>query len=373
VSERPDTLRVDSDTSGGTRLLLVGAGHTHLHLIDRAEILREAGYEVTLVAPREFHYSGFATAVATGSVPADAATIDVAGLARHRGVHHVEGRAASCDPRRRLVVLEGGRTCGYDLVSFNVGSVVATGSLAIGSGVSAVKPYERLSTLSAWLAGTRPGGTSRLSIVGGGPTGLELAGQVAARLGAGAAVTVFDREQPGAGLPSGARRRVRRLLERRGVELRAGAQVQAVEHDHLLVDGERHDHDHVVIATGLTPTSFAVDSGLGDPGGIPVRATLQHTDHDEVHATGDIARFTPQPLAKLGVHGVRQGPVLERSLVARSAGRSLPTYVPRRHALQILDLGGGTALATRGRWWFEGPLARRLKLAIDHRWLARYR
>jgi NADH dehydrogenase FAD-containing subunit len=373
VSAPPDTPRVEPDTSGGTRLLLVGAGHTHLHLIDRAEVLREAGYEVTLVAPREFHYSGLATAVAAGSVPAAAATIDVARLARRRGVHHVEGLAVRCDPRRRTVVLEGGGTCGYDVASFNVGSVVATGALTIGPGVSAVKPFDRLSTLSTWLTQPTPDRPARLSVVGGGPTGLELAGQVAARLGDRVTVTVFDRAQPGAGLPSGARRRVRRLLEQRGVRLRADARVEAVEHDHLVADGERHDHDHVVIATGLTPTRFAADSGLGDRRGIPVRATLQHTDHDEIHATGDVACFTPQPLAKLGVHGVRQGPVLERSLLARSAGRSLPTYVPRRHALQILDLGGGTALATRGRWWFEGPLARRLKLAIDHRWLARYR
>jgi hypothetical protein len=83
--------------------------------------------------------------------------------------------------------------------------------------------------------------------------------------------------------------------------------------------------------------------------------------------------LTPQPLAKLGVHAVRQGPVLEHSLLACRAGRTLPIYAPRRHAFQILDLGGGTALATRGRWWAEGPLLRRLKLAIDRRWLARYR
>jgi NADH dehydrogenase FAD-containing subunit len=139
------------------------------------------------------------------------------------------------------------------------------------------------------------------------------------------------------------------------------------------VDGERHEHDTVVIATGLTPTGFASDSGLGDARGIPVRATLQHVDHDDIYAAGDAPYFTPGPLPKLGVHGVRQGPVLEHSLLARQDGRPLPVYEPHRHALQILDLGGGTALATRGRWWAEGPLLRRLKLAIDRRWLARYR
>jgi NADH dehydrogenase FAD-containing subunit len=355
-----------------TRLLLVGAGHTHLHLIDRAEILRRAGLGVTLIAPREFHYSGLATAVATGAMPAYAATIDVAALAARRGVHHLESRAVGCDPERRVVTLEGGGDVGYDVVSFNVGSVVATGALQIGPGVSAVKPFDRLFAFSTWLARTTPDRSYGISIVGGGPTGLELAGQLSARFRGRATVTIFDRQQAGMGLPQGARRRVIRILERRGVQLRPEAMVQTVERDHLIVDGARHEHDTVVIATGLTPTSFPCDSRLGDARGIPVRATLQHVDHDDIYAAGDTAHFTPQPLPKLGVHGVRQGPVLERSLLARQAGRTLPVYEPRRHALQILDLGG-TALATRGRWWAEGPLLRQLKLAIDGRWLARYR
>ena len=357
-----------------TRLLLVGAGHAHLHLIDRAETLRRARLDVTLVAPREFHYSGLATAVATGAMPADAATIDVASLAARRGVHHVQGRAAGCDPVRRAVTLEGGGSVDYDVASFNVGSVAATGTLEIAPGVSAVKPFDRLFALSTWLARTRADHRYHLSIVGGGPTGLELAGQIAARFPDRASVTIFERErQLGIGLPEGARRRVLGVLDRRGVQVRPGALVRSIQPDHLLVDGERHEHDTVVVAMGLTPATFASDSGLGDRRGIPVRATLQHVDHDDVYAAGDVARFTPQPLPKLGVHGVRQGPVLEQSLLARQAGHPLPGYQPRRHALQILDLGGGTALATRGRWWAEGPLMRRLKLAIDARWLARYR
>lgn len=360
-------------SSTRTRLLLVGAGHGHLHLLDRAQTLRSAGFDVTLVAPREFHYSGLATAVATGALPAGAATIDVAALAGRRGVHLLEGRAVGCDPECRLVALEDGGDVGYDVVSFNVGSVVAAGSLEIGAGVSAVKPFDRLFSFASWLAATGPDRRYAISIVGGGPTGLELAGQISARFGDRATVTVFDRERPGVGLPDGARRRVLRLLERRGVQFRSDASVRVVERDHLVVGGGRHEHDAVVIATGLTPSSFAGDSGLGDARGIPVRATLQHVDHDDVYVVGDAAHFTPGPLPKLGVHAVRQGPVLERSLLARRAGQTLPVYAPRRHALQILDLGGGTALATRGRWWAEGPLMRRLKLTIDRRWLARYR
>jgi hypothetical protein len=47
--------------------------------------------------------------------------------------------------------------------------------------------------------------------------------------------------------------------------------------------------------------------------------------------------------------------------------------MPQRRALLILNLGDGTALAVRGRWWWHGRAALGLKDWIDTRWLARLR
>jgi len=313
-----------------------------------------------------------ATAVAAGTTPAEAARIDVAALAARRGVRHLEGTVVACDPDRHEVVLEDGERLEYEVVSFNVGSVASTGALDVGAGVATVKPFAELFALPRWLAADQDE-TRRVTIVGGGPSGLELAGQLSARFGDRVTVALFDRGRTaGASLPTGARRRVLEILGERGVTVRTGAAVQAIHQDHLVVAGHREGHDLAVLATGLVPAPLATTPGLGDADGIPVRATLQHVDHDDVYAAGDCARFTPRELPKLGVYGVRQGPVLERSLLARRRGRRLPTYRPQRRALQILDLGGDTALAIRGRWWAEGPRMRRLKSAIDRRWLAAY-
>ncbi|MEX2533755.1 MAG: FAD-dependent oxidoreductase, partial [Nitriliruptoraceae bacterium] len=289
-----------------------------------------------------------------------------------QNVHHHMVRAVNCDPQRQTVTLADGTNVSYHLVSFNVGSVVATGTLTIEQGVPAMKPFDQLPSFARWLAQTTPDRQYHISIVGGGPTGLELAGQLSARYPQRLAITVFNRTQPGITLPAGARRRVLDILKQRGVQMRLAAAVQTVERDHLMCNNERHEHDMAILATGLTPTRFACDSGLGDEHGIPVRATLQHVDYDDIYAVGDGAHFTPGPLRKLGVHGVRQGPILEQSLLARRAGQPLPVYKPRQHVLRIIDLGGGTALATRGRWWAEGPLLRQLKRTIDSRWLAQY-
>jgi hypothetical protein len=74
------------------------------------------------------------------------------------------------------------------------------------------------------------------------------------------------------------------------------------------------------------------------------------------------------------VRDTLQRPVLLASLVARAEGPRPPPprYAPQRHALRILDLGGGVGLATRGRWWLPGSAALHLKRAIDRRWLRQF-
>jgi len=132
-------------------------------------------------------------------------------------------------------------------------------------------------------------------------------------------------------------------------------------------------HDVALLATGLTAPPLLAELGIGDGRGVPVRATLQHVDRDDIYAVGDCARFLPGPLPRIGVHGVRQGPVLHRSLLARVRGAPLPVYEPQRRALSILDLGNGVGLAVWGRWWWYGAGSLRLKRYIDQRWLGIYR
>ncbi len=136
--------------------------------------------------------------------------------------------------------------------------------------------------------------------------------------------------------------------------------------------GAAMSHDLAVLAVGLTAPPLLAELGLGDGRGVPVRATLRHVDRDEIYAVGDCARFLPVSLPRIGVHGVRQGPVLLQSLLARLRGEPLPVYEPRRRALSILDLGDTVGLAVWGRWWWYGAGSLRLKRYLDRRWLGIY-
>ncbi len=354
-------------------LLLVGAGHTHLHVIARAADLVAAGYRVSVLSPRTFHYSGVASATAAGELAASGGQVDVAALAGRSGVDFHEGLITDIDLDANVAVSDAGTKVPYDVISFNIGSVVEPPGMTVRDDVVRVKPLSSLAGLHARLADPALGGAARVTVVGGGSSGLELAAHLSARPDVAQVLLLEAGPDLAPDLPDGAGRRLARLLARRGVHVRTGCAISflGVEQAHC-ADGSTVTHDVAVLATGLGAPRIVEHLGLGDGAGIPVRATLQHADHDHVYAAGDCALFLPSPLPKVGVHGVRQGPVLLSSLLARASGEPLPTYVPARTYLSILALGAGSGLAVRGRRWWLGRSALWLKWWIDRRWLATY-
>ncbi|MGC1209610.1 MAG: FAD-dependent oxidoreductase [Ornithinimicrobium sp.] len=366
-----------------TSLLLVGAGHAHLYLLRRAEDLIAAGYTVSLLAPEQFRYSGMAAATATGVLPAHAGAIDVTALTADGPVRHHVGMLSELDLARHRARCDDGQWLDFDVISFNIGSVAGRRGIDVGDDVVTVKPLEELADLDRRVTAALEAledshRNARVTIVGGGPSSIELAGNLACR----ESVEVNVIEAGSMILPDlsdKARSRVARLLTSRGVRLHTGLGVTQVEADRVVLsDGRILAHDVVTLATGLVASPLVETFGLGQTSdgqtsdGIPVGPSLQHPEYDEVYAAGDCANFLPQPLARIGVYGVRQGPVLLASLVARASGHPVPQFRPQRHVLQVLDLGGGYGLAIRGRWWWLGRMSLRLKRWIDRRWMANY-
>lgn len=353
-------------------LLLVGAGHAHLYVVKHVEELAAAGYRIHLLAPRFFDYSGVAAARAAGVLSRDVGRVDVRGLAGVSGVEFHEGTLESLDVEARIAVASDGARLSYDVLSVNIGSVVAPAGMEVHPTVLRVKPLSGLADLDVRLRSLgQPGAT--VTVVGGGASGLELAAHLAVRPDVVQVRLVESGPVIGADLPEGARKRIGRLLATRGVAIRTRCVVREIGERHLVcADGAEMPHDVALLATGLTAPPLLAELGIGDGHGVPVRATLQHVDRDEIYAVGDCAHFLSAPLPRIGVHGVRQGPVLHRSLLARVRVEPLPLYEPQRHALSILDLGDGVGLAVRGRWWWYGAGPLRLKRYIDRRWLKIY-
>ena len=356
-------------------VVLVGAGHGHLEVLRRADDLRAAGVELSVIAPGTFRYSGLASPIAAGLVAESEGTIDVAALAARHGVAHHDGLVDAIDLPGRGVRADDGSWHPYTAVSFNVGSVSRTRPPAVTGEITVTKPLTGLAKLRTRLAelvtAQRP---PRVAVVGGGASGVELAATIAVRLGSDAEVSVYGRgPRLLVGAPARAARLAAAALGERGVRVVGGVAVDVAAPDHIEVGGLVQPVDLTVLATGLVAPPLLAELGLGDARGIPTLATLQHPDHPEVFAVGDGAHFLPRPLPNLGVYGVRAAPVLVAGLRAHHTAAPQPVFRPQQRSLQVLELGAGEALGMRGPVVWRGRSALRLKRRIDRRWLDRYR
>jgi NADH dehydrogenase FAD-containing subunit len=363
------------------RAVLLGAGHAHLPILRRAAVFAERGHELVVVAPDDFWYSGLATGMLGGFYPPELDRIDIGALVARAGARFVRDAAVGIDQAGRTVRLASGRQLEWDVLSLDLGSAPPPIAGA-GEGTYGVKPISDLWQLRRDLeACFRRGGSPRVVIAGGGVTAGELAANIAAlarsfdaRLELG---LLAAGDRPLGQLPEGARRVALGLLERRGVRLRTGARVVRLESGRAVTaGGESEPFEVFVNATGLRPDPLLQASGLAvdEDGALIVDEHLRSIAAPGVFGGGDGIALQGRPLAKIGVHAIRQAPILHANLLATLAGTGgLRRFEPQQRYLWIMNLGEGTGLAVRGSWWWHGRSAWLLKDWIDRRFLARHR
>jgi NADH dehydrogenase FAD-containing subunit len=362
------------------RVVLAGAGHAHLCVLQRAGELRTAGVEPVLVAPAVFHYSGLATAVLSGALPPSRASLNVAALAARCGVPHVPAEVIGVDRSARRLSLSSGEEFSYDAVSFNIGSITDFPGDQEGDGATwPVKPLHRLLALRSEVETQirEGGGSPAIVVAGGGPTGFEVAAALAGlceRHGLRPDIHLLRRSPPD-WAPPAALARLSSALERRGVVMVDGEAVERGPVACRLADGRALPCDVLVLATGLKAPPVVAGLGLplSDDGRLRVGPTLQSPEDPAVFAAGDCAVIAGARRPAAGVFGVRAGPVLARNLAALGAGKRMRRYTPQARWLSVLDLGDWTGLALRGGLWSQGRGALALKRRIDLGFLDRLR
>lgn len=365
------------------RLVLIGGGHAHVHVLDDLARAPVAGLDVVLVSPYgQQHYSGMVPGYLAGIYPEEALVFDLPRLCARAGARFVQACADRVDAAARRVHA-GGEAIDFDLASLDVGSWPAGWDLpGVREHAVPARPMRRVVELRARVdEGAAGGGTVSVAVVGAGAAGVEIALALERRVrdrGATPRVTLLDasadRVLPG--YEPRVRRRAASILARRGIAYRAGARVAAVEADGILLeDGTRIAADHTVWLAGAAAPPLVAASGLprDESGYLLVDDTLRAADGSPVWGAGDCIRLAGRPpLPKAGVHAVRQSPVLAANLRAALTGASPVSYRPQSTFLSLLNTADGRALL---RWHFvavHAAWAFRLKDRIDRAFVRRY-
>lgn len=395
------------------RVVIVGAGFGGLAV---ARGLARADVDVTLIDRQNHHlFQPLLYQVATaGLSPAE-----IAWPIRHlfRGQCNTRvlmGEVTSVEPDRRVVMLGDGPIA-YDYL------VLATGAAhgyfghddwaAYAPGLkdlddaTAIRRRLLLAFEHAEMSSS-PELCRKLltiAIVGGGPTGVELAGAIAelARRALAADFREIDPKQTRVLLleagprllpnfPESLSRYTAAVLGKLGVEVRLGAPVTGCGPEGVMLGNERIPAATILWAAGVTASRAAAWLGLaGDRAGrLPVGPSLTSPGHDNIYVIGDTALVRGAdgvPLPGIAPVAKQQGAHVARSIVAQIMGRQCRPFVYRDRGL-LATIGRKSAVISYQRlrlrgwiaWWLWGAahiyflVSMRNRVIVMTQWLWSY-
>lgn len=298
-------------------VVIVGGGYAG---VNAAKALDDHA-DVTLVEPRDaFHHNVAALRALVDPDWPERVFLPFDALLTHGSV--VRDRAAQVSPGQ--VRLGSGATLDADYI------VLATGS---NYPFPAKAPHANRADAIADIHALRGNleQANRVLLVGAGPVGLELAGEIAAAWPSKTIVLVeaADEILPGNGYDPRLRAELNRQLDELGVQRRLGSPLTAlpeIEPGELkpfqvtTAAGDTIEADLWFRCFGVTPAADYLAGALADArtaeGYITVNEHLQVTGHDRVYAIGDVADAD----AKKAAAAARQAEVAVANIKAQIEG-----------------------------------------------------
>ena len=389
------------------RVVVVGGGFAGLYATRNLRVDPEVA--VTLIDRRNFHlFQPMLYQVATGALsPGEIAQPLRAVLRKQRNATVILGEAVDIDLGRRQVLLSDGGPIDYDTL------IVATGAhhsyfdhpewAAIAPGLKTIEDATeiRRRILIAFEAAEREAEDDRrrewmtFVIVGGGPTGVELAGALGeiardtlkrnfrsidpseTRI---VLVEAMDRVLPP--FPPGRSASAQRQLERLGVEVRTKTRVVDIDDRHVRMVAADGTEDTiptrtVLWAAGVTAASFgrvvARETGAETDraGRIKVGPDLTIPGHPEIFVVGDAAvqPWKPdRPTPGVAQGGIQGGTYAAKVIRRRILGRPYEPYRYSNHGdvAVIGRLSGVTDIPWMGPFGQQGGFTAWLLWLVIH-------
>lgn len=367
------------------RVVVIGAGFGGLAAV---QALGSSAVQITVVDRRNFHlFQPLLYQVATAALnPSDIAWPIRSLLRAQRNAAVVLGEVTGVDPVSRNVQLADGRTLRFDRL------IIATGATHTYFGKDHWAPFApglkriddatliRRRVLMAFERAENcsdPVEQQRLLsfvLVGGGPTGVELAGAIA-ELAQKALAADFRRIEPGRAriiLIEGAERILggfcpelsdyaRRALEKMGVDVRVGCRVIDCDRDGVTTGQGHLPAATVLWAAGIAASPAAQWLGVAADraGRVIVDEHLTVPGLPGIYVVGDTAAMKSRGLAVPGIAPAAKqaGRYVAKSIQRSLAGRPPPAPFRYRHYGSLATIGRHSAVIDWGRVKLSGGLA----------------
>lgn len=405
-----------SEASGAShrhRVVIVGGGFGGL---EAAKALKGADVDICLIDQRNHHiFQPLLYQVATASLATSEIAWPIRSIFRdRRDITTILGRVVGVSVQGKSVFLDDGSAVPYDTL------VLATGVRHAYFGHDEWEPFApglktiedatliRRRILLAFERAEREQDAAKRAalltfvVVGGGPTGVELAGTIAEL-----AHTTLPREfrnidtttsrilliEAGprvlASYPDDLSDYARRSLEALGVEVVLGRPVQECTAEGVVYGDETLPAATIIWAAGVraSPAADWLGAAADRAGRLQVLPNLSVPDHPDIFAIGDtvaIAGPDGKPVPGIAPAAKQAGAYVARAIKARLAGKPFPAFV-YKHQGSLAQIGKRKAVIDFGwirlrgwvAWWIWGiahiyfliGLRTRLSVALNWLWI----
>ena len=340
----------DAATSTLPHVVVVGAGFAGLSAV---RALRRAPVRITLIDRHSYStFQPLLYQVATGALNPGDITYGTRSFAAQLGpdVAFRKGSVTGIDPDARELTLDVGPSLGYDYL------VIANGVTTNYFGVpgalehaypiytrgEALQVRDRMTGYLDHISATGESSGASVVVVGGGATGVEMAGTLA-ELRNSVMPTRFPDLDPShvnvvlvemtdkvlAPFSPKLREYAAAQLRRRGVELRLSSTVAEVRPDRVVLgDGSELESQMTIWATGVAAHENVKKWGLrqGRGGRIVVGPDLRVPDHPEIFVCGDVGVVEEAPLPQLAQPALQEGTHAGKTIAATVVGRTVKPF-----------------------------------------------
>jgi NADH:ubiquinone reductase (H+-translocating) len=354
--------------------------------ITAARALAGRGVDILLIDRTNHHvFQPLLYQTATAALaPSDIASPIRVLVRRNRETTVIMGEVDGVDPARRLVTVKETGEFAYDYLILATGAAYswfghdewAAHATVLKSLDDAETIRRRLLSAFEWAESrAEPSEITRLLtfvVVGGGPTGVELAGSIA-ELARSTLVRDFRRIRPDlariilceagprllAAFPPRLSDYTARALGSLGIEVRLGAPVEHIDSLGVLVTGHRIESANVFWCAGThaRPAAAWIDADAANNGAVKIRSDCSVPGHDNIFALGDVASLTDRNgnlLPGLAAVAVQHGKYVARVIARRVAGRRAPGPFRYRDLGTLAIIGRSRAVANLGRVQLRG-------------------
>jgi NADH dehydrogenase len=363
--------------------VIIGGGFGGL---SAAKTLRKADVQVTVLDRRNHHvFQPLLYQVATATLSPGDIAAPIRWILRHaRNVRVLLGEAVRIDVAARRVELADGAVLDYDYL------IVASGSSHAYFGHDEWEPFApglktledaitiRRRLLLAFEKAERETDPTRqrdlltFVIVGGGPTGVELAGTLAeiARQTlrdeyrsidtSHARIVLVEASRLLATFPESLQEAARRSLKRLGIEIKEGVAVTHIDAHGVMIGNQRLDAGTIVWAAGVAASPLVKTLGvpLDRAGRVLVEPDLSIPGHPEVFVVGDVAAFLHQGgklLPGVAQTAMQAAAHAAKNIIRRERGEPTLPFVYRNLGNMAI-VGRGSAVADLPWARFSGVL-----------------